>query len=258
MDFYDYNLKQVLREKNKGLTDDHVKYIFYQILLSIAYLHSQEIEHLNLNPNIILLTNECDVKLSGFSKANPSYLPKATELKSIYQDYYVAPEIILNNGNNSHCPYKADIWALGCIFFELLERKHVLGYKRQYLDQLMWMFKLLGSPNRKKLKWVKNFEAKKWVSRLRAQAKREPSSYLGVGHADNDAKDLLNKMLKINPYERSTALNLLKHPYFAEIFHENDVKFFKTKTSSLDYMCCHPQNENLRVMRMAAIKLSMD
>lgn len=257
MDYYDYNLKQVLREKNKGLTDDHVKYIFYQILLSVAYLHSQEIEHLNINPDCILLTNECDVKLSGFSKANPKYLPKATELKSIYQDYFMAPELILNNGNNTHCQFKADIWSLGCIFFELLERKHVLGYKRQYLDQLKWMFKLLGSPSRKQLNWIQNFEAKKWVSRLKSQKARTASSYLGPNNVDKNAHDLLDKMLKINPFERSSALKLLKHPYFSELYHENDVMFLKSAVNVLDFMPCHPHNENSRVMRMTAIKLSM-
>ena len=256
-DYVDYNLKQVLREKNKGLTDDHVKYIFYQIMLAVAYLHSQNIEHLNLSPDAVLLTNECDVKLSRFSEANPVFLPKPAELKSIYQDYYVAPEIILNNGNNAHCPFKADIWALGCIFFELLERKNVLGYKRQYLDQLTWMFRLLGSPERKQLSWIKNLEAQKWVSRLKSHPKKSASSYVGPKNADDQARDLLDKMLKIDPFKRAEIKELLRHPFFNELYHEKDLDFANSGVKIVDFLACHPNNESLRSMRMAAIKLGM-
>jgi serine/threonine protein kinase len=257
-DFIEYNLKQVLKEKNRGLTDDHVKYIFYQTVLSVAYLHSQGVEHLNLRPEAVLLTNECDVKLSKMSEANPSFLPKPAELKSIYQDYYVAPEMILNNGNNTHCSFKADIWALGCIFFELLERKNVLNYKRQYLDQLKWMFRLLGSPERKDLKWVRNLEAKKWVSSLGSYSKREPSSYVGENNASSVARDLLDKMLKINPLERLDVEQILKHEYFQELFHERDILFGAPRVKIVDFMPCHPSNKNLRAMKHAAINLGLE
>lgn len=254
-DHLDYNLQQVLLERGSGLSDDHIKYIFYQLVLSIAYLHFQKIEHLNLSPECVLLTNNCDVKLSGFEEANPQFLPKPKEAKSVYQTYYVAPELILNNGQNAHCLYKADIWALGCIFFELLERKHVLGFKRPFLDQLKWEFKLLGSPL--ETRWIKNNEAKKWVTGLRPQQKKFASSYLGPRNSCKNTRDLLDRMLQINPHERADALSLLRHSYFSDIFHENDVQFYKSKIDSNEFLPCHPNNEDFSSMRKALSKMSI-
>ena len=252
-----YNLKQVLREKSCGLTDNHVKYMFYQMVLGVAYLHSEQIEHLGLCPESILLTNNCDVKISGFKNANFYSLPQHSEMKSIYQDYYSSPESILNNGKNPHCPFKADIWALGCMFFEFLEKKNVLGYKRQYLDQLKWMFKLLGSPEREKLFWIKNFEARKWVSSLKFQEKKKASSYVGKNNACNLAKDLLDKMLKINPYKRISAFEILEHPYFNNLYHEQDVNFVKSNMKMIDFIACHPNNEDFCFIKKNVLSFNM-
>lgn len=251
----DYNLKTVLVERGSGLSDDHIKYIFYQLVLSVACLHSQEVEHLGLSPECVLLTNHCDVKLSGFQDATPRFLPKPSEAESVYQDYYMAPELILNNSQNAHCPFKADIWALGCIFFELLERKHVLGYKRPYLDQLKWIFRLLGSPS--DTRWILNNEARKWATGLREQPKRMASTYLGPKRSCAKARDLLDQMLRLNPFERADIISVLRHPYFSDIFHEHDIVFGKSRLNSADFAPCHPNNQDFDSMKNALSKMSM-
>ena len=196
LEFMDFNLKEVLVNKKGGLSSDHIKYIFYQMVLGVAYLHAQGVEHLELRPKHVLVSNDCDVKISGFKKSKPTFLPKEDDPNSVKQNYYTSPEIILNNGRTLHCAFKSDIWSLGCMFFELLEKKHLFDYKRHYLDQLFWIFKLLGSPNRNSSHWIKNSDAKQFVEKLGKHPVKLASSYIGQGNACPLAKDLLDKMLR--------------------------------------------------------------
>lgn len=254
-DYIDYDLEQVLKTKAKGLSNDHIKYIFYQTVLGVAYLHSKGVEHLNIRPKNILLTNECDVKIGGFNSANPIFLPKTENMKSVYQDYFTSPETILNNGENLHCPFKADIWALGCIFFELLERKSILNYQRQYLEMLKWVFKLLGKPDRNELSFIKNHSARNWVNSTANVPKRKPSSYLGERAKTSKANDLLDMMLQIDPSKRPSAAQILSHSYFEELFDQRDLKFVDGKLIKEDFVSCHPSVKDTRMVKRRLVKV---
>lgn len=251
----DYSLVNVLKSKSSVLTEHHVKLIFYQMMLSVAYLHSQSIEHLNLHPGSFLVTKDCDVKLTNFLSSHPVFIPKTDDFKSTHQNYYTAPEIILNNNDNSHCLFKSDIWSLGCIFFEMIQEKSHFYHSRYYLDQLKWIFRLLGSPAQDRLDWIKNQSAKKWVSRLKPQKRRSPSSYLKLGKASEKAMDLLDRMLRVNPHERLSVEEVLRHPYFSEIFEESDLIFTNSNLRSDNMSCCHPQFRNLgKVLEMLVME----
>lgn len=248
-DYIDYDLEQVLKTKAKGLSNDHIKYVFYQTVLGVCYLHSKGVEHLNLRPKNILLTNECDVKIGGFNSANPIFLPKGESMKSVYQDYYTAPETILNNGENEHCAFKADIWALGCIFFELLERKNILNYQRQYLEMLKWVFRLLGKPDRNELGFIKNHSARSWVNSSGQYAKKKPSSYLGERGKSSKADSLLDAMLQVDPSKRPTACQILSHPFFEELFDRRDLEFADKKLSKEQFLACYPTVSDSRLVK---------
>lgn len=240
-----YSLVKVLNSKSPVLSQNHVKFIFYQMALSVAYLHSQSIEHNNLHPDCFLLTKDCEVKLTNFFWAKPRCIPKKDELKSTFQDYYTSPEVILNNSDNSHCPFKSDIWSLGCIFFEMIQEKSYFYHSRHYLEQLKCVFQLLGSPAKDQLDWIKNLSAKKWVSGLMPQKRRLPSSYLKQGKASQKAADLLDQMLRVNPHERPSALEILKHPFFSEIYEESDLNFTRSNLCFKKMIYCHPKFRNL-------------
>ena len=47
----------------------HKKYIIYQILKSLKYIHSGELIHRDLKPSNILLNSECHMKLADFGLA---------------------------------------------------------------------------------------------------------------------------------------------------------------------------------------------
>jgi serine/threonine protein kinase len=250
----DFTLKEVLSAKKGSLSENHIKYMFYQMVLAVANLHKNNVEHFDLHPKSFQVAKDCEVKLTNFYQANPTFLPKRNELKSTSQNYYTAPEIILNNGNNSHCKFKSDIWALGCLFFEMLEEKNVFYHQRYYLDQIKWIFKLLGTPLRTNMDWIRNFEAKKWVSNLGKIDSKLASSYIGRKDFSKEALDLLDKILTVNPNERLSALEILKHPFFKEIYDTSDINFSKIDLSPKSMFDCHPMNENLMMVKTSLVR----
>lgn len=253
----DFDLARVLQSKPVAWTSDHVKFILYQIVLGIAYLHSRQVAHLDLNPKNILLSKECDVKLTGFSKSLPKWLPPAPGLKLVYQDFYKAPETILNNEDSQNCFFKADIWALGCTFFELMEQKHILNHKRQYQDQLKTMFSLLGRPSRNQLDFVVHPSTRNWVLSTAPHPTRKPSSYLSPRNSDPLARDLLDKMLTINPHDRPSACEILKHPFFSCVFEPSDLKFGRGKIQQKIFRECVPDLvPNSKVVGLLGKRLS--
>ena len=51
------------------MTEDHLKYIMYQLLGALRHMHSAGIVHRDLKPNNILINDDCDIKLCDFGSA---------------------------------------------------------------------------------------------------------------------------------------------------------------------------------------------
>ena len=256
-DFVEFDLQTILQKKSTLMSSIHIKYIFYQIVLGVSYLHGHNIEHLNLSQRNILLNSQCDVKIGGFDKAKPTFLRKKDSMKSIYQHYYTAPETILNNGDNHQTVFKADIWALGCIFFELLEKKSVFDVQRQYLNLIKWMCKLLGKPTAKESDFIKNDAAHNWINKFPSYPKRTPSSYLNKNNDDSDAKDLLDMIFKFDPRERPLTEEILQHKYFEEIFYAKDLKYAKSCVPAKAFQYCEYSSKNIEKIHNA-LKINLE
>ena len=66
-DFMDTDLHHVIRG---GILEEiHKKYIIYQTLKSLKYMHYGELIHRDLKPSNILLNSECHVKVADFGLA---------------------------------------------------------------------------------------------------------------------------------------------------------------------------------------------
>ncbi len=51
------------------LEEIHKKYIMYQILKALKYIHSGELIHRDLKPSNILLSSDCHIKIADFGLA---------------------------------------------------------------------------------------------------------------------------------------------------------------------------------------------
>jgi mitogen-activated protein kinase 1/3 len=58
----DTDLNKIIRS-NQELSEDHYKFIFYQILRAILYLHSANVIHRDLKPSNILIGEDCGIKI---------------------------------------------------------------------------------------------------------------------------------------------------------------------------------------------------
>ena len=81
----------------------HKKYIIYQILKAVKYLHSGQVIHRDLKPANVLLNSECIVKIADFGMAR-SISAQEEGSNPVLTDYvaarwYRAPEILLGNNN---------------------------------------------------------------------------------------------------------------------------------------------------------------
>eukprot|EP01083_Nonionella_stella_P028043 77224_1 len=143
-EFCDSDLFQIIHS-NQFLSESHVQYIMYQILLGVEYMHSLNIYHRDLKPANILINQDCTIQICDFglsrsTKYNNSakmFHTKHTAMfkHNIHQKvkhkplkltqhvqtrWYRAPEVILLEQTADNLA-AVDIWSVGCIFGELLQ-----------------------------------------------------------------------------------------------------------------------------------------
>lgn len=113
-EYFDCDLRKYY--KNTKLNEIQIKKIIYKILKGLKYLHSNRILHRDLKPNNILIKGD-RVAIADFGLAREITVPLKNYSKKVGTPNYRAPELIKKNG--LYCT-GVDIWAVGCIAFELI------------------------------------------------------------------------------------------------------------------------------------------
>ena len=111
------------RQKNKKsnyyFNEDFIWKLFIQISIGLYYIHSKKILHRDIKTLNIFLTKELNGKIGDLGVAK---VLEGTNhaMTFIGTPYYVSPEMCQNKPYNE----KSDIWALGCILYELITFCH--------------------------------------------------------------------------------------------------------------------------------------
>ncbi|KAN0003294.1 hypothetical protein ACTFIZ_009458 [Dictyostelium cf. discoideum] len=122
------------------LTFSDIKYIVYQLISVVHYLHTQDLVHRDLKPTSILLFDDYQIKLCSFGNANSVFTNFGNSItQPTYSNpssySYLSPEYIcsvLDKENPSklskEIDWKAfDMWSIGCIFLELIYKKKLFN-----------------------------------------------------------------------------------------------------------------------------------
>ncbi|XP_046672827.1 stress-activated protein kinase JNK isoform X2 [Homalodisca vitripennis] len=251
MELMDANLCQVIQ---MDLDHERMSYLLYQMLCGIKHLHSAGIIHRDLKPSNIVVKSDCTLKILDFGLARTA---GTTFMMTPYvvTRYYRAPEVILGMGYKEN----VDIWSVGCIMGEMI-RGGVLFPGTDHIDQWNKIIEQLGTPSgdfmkrlqptvrnyvenrprypgyafdrlfpdvlfpsdsseHNKLKDLTDFENTASVPSSIQSSDTEKPTYENA----SQARDLLSRMLVIDPEKRISVDEALLHPYINVWYDEGEV-----------------------------------
>ncbi len=215
----------------KILKDAHNRYILYQLMKGMKYMHSAEVIHRDLKPSNLLLNSDCHLKICDFGLAR-SLAVDRTDTKDVVLTeevatrWYRAPEVLL--GSNYY-DKSADIWSVGCILAEMLIGKPIFP-GNSTLNQLEKILTFTGKPKQEDVEALNSETAFTMINEV--NAKQRPLNEWFKSTVPQDALDLVTSMLSMNPKKRPTASQILKHPYLAS--------FHKPKEETVADKVIHP------------------
>ena len=193
---------------------EFAKKYFKQLLEGLKYLHSKKIIHRDLKPQNMLITENDEIKICDFGLARGTGVPVQTYTNEVVTLWYRPPDILLGSKMYDN---SIDLWSAACIFGEMLNGKSLFQGKND-AEQCEEIFKIIGTPNDADFPWLK--ESPEWNAGLTGEGfkKFEKKKFKDVFPEikDDNAYDILEKMLVFDPDKRASAEEILKHPYFKE------------------------------------------
>ncbi|CAD8162532.1 unnamed protein product [Paramecium pentaurelia] len=182
------------RVKQSPLSAPSLQKLMYNLMKALCHLHSKKCMHRDLKPENLLLKekdNDTDIVIADFGLA--SFLNEDILFKRCGTPGFVAPEILLYKEGDPFYDEKCDVFSAGVIFYVLLTGRQPFQ----------------GTDYKGILRANKNCEINYDLKQIQS--------------APIQLVDLLKKMLCPDPKIRVSSEECLKHPYFKEIFKEQDL-----------------------------------
>lgn len=221
-----------------------VRSILFQLLNGLLYLHTNWVLHRDLKPANILVTSSGAIRVGDLGLARLFYKPLNSLFsgdKVVVTIWYRAPELLL--GSRHYTP-AVDMWAVGCIFAELLSLRPIFKGEEAKMDskktvpfqrnQMMKIVEILGLPRKETWPGLVSMpeynQLQNMVLHRQTSYQRGPnlegwyqnclknggySSSSSTGTPGTDGFNLLSRMLEYDPTKRITAQEALEHPYFS-------------------------------------------
>lgn len=197
------------------LLDVHHRYIFWQLLCGLKYLHSAGIIHRDLKPSNILINSDASIKLCdfGLARAVDEDDPPDDLTDYIATRWYRAPEILFGSSTYTSA---VDMWAAGCILAELVSGRPLFP-GQSTMDQLERVISFTGPPSQAEVESMDSSFTQTMLSNL-SYSRPKMTLEEKLDGAPPDAIDLVRQLITFSPMKRPTAEQCLNHPYVAQ-FH---------------------------------------
>jgi NIMA (never in mitosis gene a)-related kinase len=105
----------IWKRKGKLLSENTIWKLFIQICIGLYALHSKNIMHRDLKSLNIFLGKNNSIRIGDMGVAIEVKTEDGFLEKTVGTPYYLSPELSEGKPYN----YKSDIWAIGCILYEL-------------------------------------------------------------------------------------------------------------------------------------------
>ncbi|KAL8231492.1 hypothetical protein R6Q57_001270 [Mikania cordata] len=206
-EYMEHDLSGLLSCPDIKFNDSQIKCFMRQLLNGIEHCHTLGVLHRDIKTANILVNNEGILKIGDFGLAK-FHGPECREslTSHVVTLWYRPPELLL--GCTNYGPY-IDLWSVGCVFAELCFGRPLLKGKTE-VEQLHKILKLCGTPpdgywNKSKLPLATMFKPHHaYQSSLRETCKQ----------LTEDAVDLIQMLLSVEPCKRGTATSALNSEYF--------------------------------------------
>lgn len=182
----------------------------YSLVKGIDYLHKHRIIHRDIKPENVLISRDgSNVKIADFGLSRTIHMPLRPYSREILSLWYRSPELCMGYKNYS---IGVDLWALGCVFYELVTGKPLFKGKSDS-EMIFKIFEQIGSPTEKNWNWVQK------IAGYNANFPIFPGKGFSELNQDigYEGVDLITKLLKLDPISRITCVEALDHPYFDEL-----------------------------------------
>ena len=212
-----------------------------QILEAIRYIHDHGIIHRDLKPHCVLLSskeNAAPVKLGGFGVALQLLENGLIQANRIGTPAFMSPEVVDRDSIGFGRP--VDMWALGVMLFVLLTGTLPFAGAKYRVFQMI----STGELNVKRKKNDKKKLFSVVVLQMNSRLWKEISE---------SAKDLVMRLLTLDPNERITVKEALTHPWIrVRLIKKRKSRkktflffsFFRNEKSSLYANICQIQLKN--------------
>uniref|UniRef100_A0A8C5D9H9 non-specific serine/threonine protein kinase n=1 Tax=Gouania willdenowi TaxID=441366 RepID=A0A8C5D9H9_GOUWI len=170
-------------------TEKHASDIICTLTKTVEYLHSQGVVHRDLKPSNIRYSDDSglpeSIRICDFGFAKQLRAENGLLMTPCYTATFMAPEILKKQGYDAAC----DIWSLGILLYTM-----IAGFSP-----------FASSPEDTAEEILAQIGCGKFI--------------ITGGNWDlvsDAAKDIVVKMLHVDPHQRLTAPQILRHPWIAD------------------------------------------
>lgn len=118
-EYVDGGSLDTLIERNAPFDEELLCTWLAQIILGIEHMHSRNLLHRDIKPANIFITQSGLVKIGDLGCCKLLSQPDEKCTSDYGSPLYLSPEV----WKEASCSHKSDIWAIGCVMYELLAQK---------------------------------------------------------------------------------------------------------------------------------------